>query len=81
MQNVVRILSLTAALALAAMPAAPLETMSTCRYRCCTINPFQCQSYSFSSTWSACCGTGTHCPPGSSQLGLSWGEPAQKCAV
>lgn len=82
MKNVVRILSLTVALAFAAIPATPLEPLSTCRYRCCTFNPVQCQSYSYLSTWSQCCGSsGMLCPPGAAQLGLSWGDPAQKCAV
>lgn len=80
MKNVVRILSLTAVLAFAALPASPFETRGTCRYTCCSTDPFQCQTASFSTTQSECCGgTAMSCPAGTSLRLISWN--GRRCAV
>jgi hypothetical protein len=79
MKSIARILSLTAALALAAIPAAPSQTWGFCYYSCCS-TPFQCQSYSPYVTESQCCsGEATICPAGMTVRGVSWGSPRQRC--
>lgn len=81
MKNIVRILSLTAALGFAAIPAAPFQTLGSCNYSCCSA-PLQCQSYSTYTTQSECCsGEATICPAGQTVRGVSWGSPRQRCAV
>ena len=80
MKNAVRILSLTAALAFAAMPQATSQTLGLCRYSCCSA-PLQCQSYSTYTTRAECCSGEGLCPAGSFVRGLSWGSPAQRCAL
>lgn len=65
MKNVVRILTLTAALAISAIPPATSETYGTCRYTCCsTTSPLQCQSATPYMSQSACCSGDLYCPPG-----------------
>jgi hypothetical protein len=83
MKNIVRILSLTAALAFAAIPAAPVgpAPLGPCYYSCCSTNPFQCQSYSTTTTESQCCSGEMTCPAGTSVRAISWGNPRQKCTI
>lgn len=80
MKNVVRILSLSAALALAALPAAPFETLGPCQYMCCSSNPFQCQGYTTYTTQSQCCSGQVTCPAGTSVRVVAWGNPKRRCA-
>ena len=82
MKNVVRILSLSAALALASIPATSVEPLGPCRYSCCSTNPIQCQSFTVTTTQSQCCdGTSLSCPNGTTPRFVSWGNPARKCAI
>ncbi|HSG38403.1 MAG TPA: hypothetical protein VLE27_02100 [Thermoanaerobaculia bacterium] len=81
MKNVVRILSLTAALAFAAMPPATSETLGPCRYSCCSTNPFQCTSYTTYTTASQCCSGDLTCPAGTTVRVIGWGNPIKRCAV
>lgn len=82
MKNIVRILSLSAALALASIPATSVEPLGPCRYSCCSTSPFQCQSFTVTTTQSQCCnGTGLYCPEGTSLRNVSWGNPARRCAI
>jgi hypothetical protein len=78
MKNVVRILSLSAALAFAALPAATIEPLGQCRYTCCSTNPFQCQSASPFTTRSQCCSGDLYCPPGTTLRVVSWS--GSRCA-
>lgn len=82
MKNIVRILSLTAALGFAAIPAAPFQILGPCYYTCCSTNPNQCRTNETYTSESECCNPeGTVCPAGQTLRGISWGDPKQRCSI
>jgi hypothetical protein len=85
MKGIVRLLVLTCGIvATAATSVSSLPTMAPCRYSCVdrSTTPWQVYNYSFNSTEAQCCNADTtnFCGPGQNVRGLSWGNPAAKCA-
>lgn len=86
MKGLVRFALLASCLAVTAATSvsSQLPNLAPCRYSCVTLGtrPIQVVRYSFNSTYAQCCNADTtyFCDPGQALLGLSWGDPAAKCA-